>query len=119
MKKKSRLSQILILLLFVLIASNILAKTASDPEKMHTVGTRSCLHVRSGGSVTTVLETTEFANAQVQIENIDKSFRMSEQIVLNPGNNVLKFHVAEIPSGAYFVRISSNGATQSFTMVVQ
>ena len=118
MKRKIRLSQFLSLLLLVLCASTALAKVA-DPGKSRSNELRSCQRVHHGGFAQTQVETRAFTEAEVNIENVDGSFQLSQQIVLNPGNNVLKFRIAEIPAGAYFVRVNAEGYTKTFTMVVK
>jgi hypothetical protein len=118
MKMQRRLSQILILFLFACCASRSLAKTA-EPEKLRSNSPHSFQRVHLGGYAQTQVETLTFTEAEVNIENVDGSFQLTKRIVLNPGNNTLKFRISEIPAGAYFVRVNSEGNTKSFTMVVK
>ncbi len=119
MKRKSRLQILLVLL--ILIGSSISAYCAGLPKpwpSKENLG-YEVVRVRKGCSLMANFESDDYANATLIVQNASGKEILHKAIVLDPGANRLRIKVAEIPAGAYFLKIQSASALNEMTFVVK
>ncbi len=109
---------ILIICLFTLTTSAFaggLGKRSTAGESNAVPATR----VHAGGSFIAKLVSESQVSAEVSVEDAHGKVMMQQAILLDTGPNWLKFKVAEMPAGAYFIKVKSTIGTDAITVVIQ
>lgn len=111
--------------LFLLLVSTFAfapaTKAAPHNDEIHAVSFRfmSDGHVTRGSAVAAELNSNFETQAQLTVENLSGKKLVDTPIAVQEGYNMLKLSVAEIPAGVYFVKLHTEGKTQSLTLVVK
>jgi hypothetical protein len=119
MKSKARLQFLLLLFFSVMHTVALYAGGVTDHKIVREMSATPAPQVRVGGSITAKLASEDFSEAQISVENALGKVLMHKAIVLDPGTNLLKFNISEIPAGAYFIKIQSEKGTNAITFVVK
>ncbi len=96
----------------IVAARNAESKTIN----MHIRGTD---HVKIGSAITAELIALDATIAQLTVENAKGSRFLETDMALEAGMNVVRFKVAEIPAGIYFIKVNVNGKSETTTFVVK
>lgn len=108
----------LMVLVSLVTAPAAQAATHSDEERSIEMRFLGRDHVTIGSAITAELNTSFSTEAELIIENdLGKQF-VNTRIALDQGMNLLKFRVAEIPQGAYFVKVKTGDKVQTLTFFV-
>jgi hypothetical protein len=119
MKSKIRI-YFLILMLLSMMSLPAAHATGTDNAPKTNESTHVLMqHVARGGSFMTELIAENYAEAHVSVSNAAGKLMIDHAVVLDPGKNVLRFAISEIPKGAYFVQVKSQYGTEKMTFVVR
>lgn len=119
MKSKIRIYSLIFMLLSMLSLPAAHATGTDKAPKTNASNHVLMQHVALGGSFVTELIAENYAEAHVSVCNAAGKLLTDHAVVLDPGKNVLRFAIAEIPKGAYFVQVKSQYGTEKMTFVVR
>jgi hypothetical protein len=111
----------LFLMMFITLTTTATATvtTHSDEERSVEMRFLSRDHVKAGSAITAEVNATMDTQAQLIVENPAGKRFLETNLNMDQGANVVKFKVAEIPAGVYFVKLYSEGKTKTLSFVVQ
>ncbi|MBK9453254.1 MAG: T9SS type A sorting domain-containing protein [Bacteroidetes bacterium] len=111
----------LVLLVITTFAAAPITKAASHSDDERTLQMRFLGrdYVTAGSALTAELTSTFDATAELTVENSTGKRFVETQFEVNEGFNLVKFNVAEIPAGIYFVKVKSDGKVQHLSFVVR
>lgn len=120
MKKFAKITTLFLLLLLTFAAAP-LTKAAPHNDEIHALSFRFMTgsHVTRGNAVAAELNSNFDTQAKLTVEDLQGKMFVNTDIDVQQGYNLLKLSVAEIPSGVYFVKLQTEGKTQSLTLVVK
>jgi hypothetical protein len=119
MKTFAKFTTLFVLILFVFgTATFVEAAPSTENAKTIALRLRGTDHIQAGAAITAELNSTFNGLAQLTVENA-KGQRFAEtEMALVEGRNLVKFKVSEIPSGIYFIKVKSEGKSETVTFVV-
>lgn len=120
MKTLSKITT-LFAILFLILAATPAAKAAPHNDEVHALQMRFLggSRVTPGSAITAELNSNFATQATLTVENLSGKRFVDTEIAVTEGFNRVKFNVAEIPDGVYFVKVKSADKTQTLTFVVK
>jgi hypothetical protein len=74
--------------------------------------------IKIGNAVTAELNSAFAAKAELVVEDAAGKRLVDTDLALDSGKNLVKFKVAEIPAGIYFIKVKVDGKLETVTFVV-
>jgi hypothetical protein len=120
MKTFAKISSLLLFAAFMFTAIPF-TKAANDPGSAKRIEMRFLKgdHVTKGSSITAELSADTYAQVSLVIENSEGKLYGEKLISIENGAKLVRFRIAEVPAGLYYIKLNYEGKTQSHPFVIQ
>jgi hypothetical protein len=111
----------LLAIVLITLTTTAAAKVTTHSDEEHSIEMRFVGRdrVTAGSAITAEVNASVGTQAQLIVENPDGKRFLETQLSMEQGTSRVKFRVSEIPAGVYFVKLQSEGKTQTLSFVVQ
>lgn len=119
MQSKSPFRILILIICLFTLATSVYAGGLGNRSTAGETTAAPTTRVHAGGSFIAKLVSESQVAAEVSVEDAQGKVMMQQSIHLDSGPNWLKFKVAEMPAGAYFIKVKSAIGTDAITVVIQ